>query len=123
VAHPPVTPAPPPATAADVPGTHLDDDAPVRPRSPTAPRPPAHPIDITLRTTPAGARATVDGVPIGTTPAFWSGDANGHDHEFTFVLDGRQPNGQRYAVARYRFVPVTSGILHVRLEPLAATAD
>ncbi len=121
---PPIAPAPPPTTAADVPGTHFDDDAPLRPRPQAAStRPPAHPIDITLRTTPPGARATVDGVPIGTTPAFWTGDANGHDHEFTFVLDGRQQNGQRYAVARYRFVPVTSGIIHVTLAPLAAAPE
>nr|HEX4314764.1 hypothetical protein [Kofleriaceae bacterium] len=115
-AQPPTAPPPTP----DTPGTHLDDDA--LPRTPPHAQPvqhvPSRPIDVTLRTTPAGARATVDGQPMGTTPTFWAGDANGKEHEFTFVYDGRAANGQRYAVARYRFVPVASGIIHVKLEPL-----
>jgi hypothetical protein len=113
---------PAPASGSDIPGTHLDDDAlpHVRPTPLAPPHVAGRPIDVTLRSTPPGARATVDGVPIGLTPTFWTGDANGKEHEFTFVLDGRQANGQRYAVARYRFVPVTSGIIHVKLEPLPA---
>jgi hypothetical protein len=121
----PATPlSPAPSAGSDVPGTHLDDDAlpHLRPATAAPPHAPARPIDITLRSSPPGARATVDGVPIGATPTFWTGDANGKEHEFTFVLDGRQANGQRYSVARYRFVPVTSGIIHVKLEPLP-TAD
>ncbi|HSR96892.1 MAG TPA: PEGA domain-containing protein [Kofleriaceae bacterium] len=74
------------------------------------------PIDIVLRSSPAGATAAVDGVPIGPTPTYWSGEANGHEHEFTFVLPG-------YAFARYRFVPITSGIVHARLEVLTDDTD
>ncbi|HEY0986761.1 MAG TPA: hypothetical protein VGD80_06895, partial [Kofleriaceae bacterium] len=65
---------------------------------------------------PPGATAAVDGVPIGPTPTYWSGDANGREHEFTFVLPG-------YAFARYRFVPITSGVVHARLEVLTDDVD
>jgi hypothetical protein len=77
--------------------------------------PPAHaphPIDITLRSTPPGAQVAVDGRVIGATPTYTSLDADGGEHEFTFVL-------ARHAVARYRFVPITSGIIHARLEPVS----
>ncbi|HET9993210.1 MAG TPA: hypothetical protein VFQ65_31960, partial [Kofleriaceae bacterium] len=70
---------------------------------------PSHPIDVILRSTPTGAEAAVDGIPLGPTPAYWNGTADGHEHEFTFVLPG-------HAVARYRFVPITSGVIHARLE-------
>ena len=76
----------------------------------------ARPIDIVLRSSPPGATAAVDGVPIGPTPTYWSGDANGREHEFTFVLPG-------YAFARYRFVPITSGIVHARLDVLTDDVD
>lgn len=76
----------------------------------------AHPIQITLRTTPPGASAAVDGTPVGTTPAYWSGDADGREHEFTFDLRG-------FALARYRFVPITSGVIHARLDPIAEETD
>jgi len=92
-------------------GMHLDDDQPGRPPAhPAAPRA-SHPIDVTLRSTPTNARAAVDGVPIGNTPTYWPGEANGREHEFTFVLPG-------YAVARYRFVPITSGVIHAHLDPV-----
>jgi hypothetical protein len=76
----------------------------------------ARPIDIVLRSSPAGATAAVDGVPVGPTPTYWSGDANGREREFTFVLPG-------YAFARYRFVPITSGVVHARLEVLTDDTD
>jgi hypothetical protein len=76
----------------------------------------AHPIQITLRTSPPGASAAVDGTPVGTTPAYWAGDADGREHEFTFDLRG-------YALARYRFVPITSGVIHARLDPIAEETD
>ena len=76
----------------------------------------AHPIEVTLRSTPPGAIAAVDGTPVGPTPAFWGGDADGHEHEFTFELRG-------FALARYRFVPITSGVVHARLEPITEETD
>jgi len=96
-------------------GRHLDDDAPpvITPRPPERPtRAPLRPIDVTLRSTPPGAMAAVDGVPLGPTPVYWNGDANGRVHEFTFVAP-------HYAVARYRFVPITSGILYAKLDAVA----
>ncbi len=99
-------------------GRHLDDDVPPPP-TPVVPARPSErnpraqrPIDLTLRSVPPGAMAAVDGVPIGPTPTYWAGDANGRVHEFTFVL-------AHYSVARYRFVPVTSGILFARLDAVA----
>lgn len=76
----------------------------------------ARPIEVTLRSTPPGATAAVDGTIVGTTPAYWGGDADGREHEFTFDLKG-------FALARYRFVPVTSGVIHARLEPIAEETD
>ena len=92
-------------------GLHLDEggerhapEPPVRTRA-------ARPIDVTLRSTPSGAQVAVDGTVIGTTPTYWPGEADGREHEFDFVLAG-------HAAARYRFVPVTSGVVHARLEPI-----
>ena len=85
--------------------------------TPPAPNPHAsHPIEITLRSSPPGASAAVDGTVVGTTPAYWAGDADGREHEFTFDLRG-------FALARYRFVPITSGVIHARLEPIAEETD
>jgi hypothetical protein len=111
-----------PATADRSVAPAADPSAP--PRVDRDPAPPAErpaqartrPIDIVLRSSPPGATAAVDGVPIGPTPTYWSGDANGREHEFTFVLPG-------YAFARYRFVPITSGIVHARLEVLTDDTD
>ena len=69
-------------------------------------------LELTLRSTPAGAIAAVDGVVIGRTPTYWEGDFTGREREFTFVLAG-------HAIGRYRFVPTASGVVHapmVRLE-------
>ena len=74
------------------------------------------PIEVTLRSSPPGATAAVDGTVVGTTPAYWGGEADGHEHEFTFDLKG-------FALARYRFVPVTSGVIHARLDPIADETD
>jgi len=100
-------------------GVHLDDDVPGPAPAPTQPpatppHPPAHAksIDVMLKSSPPGAMAAVDGVQIGPTPTYWSnGEADGREHEFTFVLRG-------YAAARYRFVPVASGVIHARLEAI-----
>ncbi|HKE20182.1 MAG TPA: hypothetical protein VKB80_35150 [Kofleriaceae bacterium] len=80
------------------------------------PRRPAHPrkgrtIQIVLRSSPPGAVAAVDGITVGPTPALWEGAVETTPREFTFVLPG-------YAMARYRFVPTRSGIVHGTLEPI-----
>ncbi|MEO8700519.1 MAG: hypothetical protein ABI867_10770 [Kofleriaceae bacterium] len=74
---------------------------------------PPRPIDVVLKTEPPGAIAAVDGVEIGVTPTYWYGESDGREHEFTFVL-------RNHAVARYRFVPIQSGTVHARLDPIAA---
>lgn len=97
---------------------HLDDYSGTH--RPTTPQPLAgrerRAIDVTLRSTPPGAMAAVDGTPIGNTPAFWSGFADGREHQFVFTLPG-------HAIARYRFVPVSSGVIHARLDPIAEERD
>jgi hypothetical protein len=91
---------------------HVDEPGTERP---IAPQPPANrpgrPIDVTLRSTPPGAQVAVDGSVIGTTPSFWSGMADGREHEFVFTMRG-------HAIARYRFVPIASGVIHGRLDPI-----
>lgn len=85
-------------------------------------RPPSEParrvrtLEITLRSTPPGATAAVDGKVVGPTPAFWRGKATGRSREFTFVLGD-------HAMARYRFVPTTSGVVHATLKPLLRDDD
>ena len=114
---PPPTPVPMDAPAARPLGPVPDRSSCRRAHRRSAPRRtprnrPGHPIDVILRSTPQRAEAAVDGVPLGPTPAYWNGIADGHEHEFTFVLPG-------HAVARYRFVPITSGVIHARLEPIS----
>lgn len=93
-------------------GMHLDDkdrEAPVAPARPRNRN--ARIIGIMLRSTPPGAIAAVDGQPIGPTPTYWEGEFTGGEREFTFAL-------AKHAVARYRFTPTTSGVVHGRLEPI-----
>jgi hypothetical protein len=85
------------------------------PSQPVGPRE-RRPIDVTLRSSPPGAEVAIDGSAIGVAPAFWSGFADGRQHEFVFRLPG-------HAIARYRFVPVSSGVIHARLEPIIAERD
>jgi hypothetical protein len=96
---------------------HLDD---IGGHVPIAPRPlpnrERRAIDVTLRSSPPGARVAVDGTAVGITPSFWSGYADGREHEFVFTLPG-------HAIARYRFVPVSSGVIHARLEPIVEDRD
>jgi len=82
-----------------------------QPPPPPARKGPQRTIDIMLKSSPTGAMAAVDGVQVGITPAYWYGDADGREHEFTFVLRG-------HAVGRYRFVPIQSGTVHAKLEPV-----
>lgn len=96
-------------------GAHLDDDGPAV-ATPTRPgKRVGKPIEIMLRSTPSGARAYVDGNFIGVTPTFWPGDT-GAEHEFTFAMP-------QYELARYRFVPVQTGVLHARLEQVMGDVD
>ena len=106
--------ASPPATEYD-----LDDDA-VEYRAQPRPRPrrqqparsaPVRTVEVTLRSTPPDATASVDGTVIGKTPVLWRAPSDGKAHEFTFVLAG-------YSVARYRFVPTSNGIVHGTLKRL-----
>jgi pyruvate/2-oxoglutarate dehydrogenase complex dihydrolipoamide acyltransferase (E2) component len=73
-------------------------------------------IELVLRSTPSGAIAAVDGVAVGPTPALWQGSTDGRAREFTFVLPG-------YAIARYRFIPMQSGVVHGTLGRLKAESD
>jgi hypothetical protein len=97
---------------------HLDYD----PGAPTA-RPATGPrsrrtLELVLRSTPSGASVLVDGQAVGTTPVYWEGDFTGRAREFAFALPG-------HALARYRFVPTSSGVVHARLERILTdtTAD
>ncbi|HTL34872.1 MAG TPA: PEGA domain-containing protein [Kofleriaceae bacterium] len=107
-----VMPQHPSGPLVDPTGMHVDDDPGSRTVAQPAGNRAARDIEITLRSTPPGARVSVDGTPLGTTPAFCNCKADGREHEFLFQL----PN---HAIARYRFVPVTSGVIHARLDPIA----
>ncbi len=76
---------------------------------------PTRPIEIVLRTSPVPARVSVDGSPLGNTPQVWLGES-GAEHEFAFEAPG-------YAMARFRFTPITSGVIHPRLEPVVEEID
>ena len=96
---------------------HVDDDgAPHAVQAQQQPNRPGRPIDVTLRSTPPGAQVAVDGAVLGNTPSYWSGMADGREHEFVFTMRG-------YAIARYRFVPVSSGVIHGRLDPIHEETD
>jgi hypothetical protein len=85
-------------------GFHLDDAPVVRTAGRIAARE-RKPVQLLLRSTPLGAVAAVDGVIVGRTPVLWEGVLDGQSHDFTFALPGHD-------LARYKFVPVTSGIVH-----------
>lgn len=117
---PPETPPPGDARAApldsitEIGGTdpnRFTDPDPSRRTTATKPpqKRPSRPIDIILKSSPPGADAAVDGVIVGRTPAYWYGEADGHEHEFTFVMYGHNS-------ARYRFVPIQSGTVHAKLD-------
>jgi hypothetical protein len=72
-------------------------------------------LRLTLRSTPSGATAAVDGREVGQTPMVYEMDADGRVHQFTFVLAG-------YSMERYRFPPVKDGVIHATLKPIEADA-
>ncbi len=96
-------------------GFHLDE-APAAPSGARAAARDRKPGQLLLRSSPAGAVAAVDGVIIGRTPVLWEGALDGQAHEFTFAMAG-------HALARYRFVPVTSGVVHGTLVKLTDDRD
>jgi hypothetical protein len=96
-------------------GFHLDDTPVARPGSRIAARD-RKPVQLLLRSSPPGAIAAVDGTRLGPTPVLWDGVTDGLRHEFTFVMAG-------HALARYSFVPVTSGIVHGTLVKLTDDQD
>lgn len=93
-------------------GLHLDDGEPTAGRSTGPATRSRRTLEILLRSTPSGALVFVDGQALGRTPTYWEGEFTGREREFAFVLPGHV-NG------RYRFVPITNGIVHARLDPLA----
>jgi len=98
-------------------GTHLDGEpAPYIPRGYVPRTNNGKTIELVLRSSPAGATASIDGKAIGLTPTFWSGKADQRSHEFTFVKEG-------HAIARYRFVATHSGIVHGTLAPLQTAPE
>lgn len=110
----PIIDARPPAASSlpDLDDYHLDPGTrptwrPTRPKSA-----PQHIVHLILRSSPPGAMAHVDGVPIGVTPTYWEGPAHGKPRDFVFTLRG-------YAMARYRFVPITDGVVYGKLTKLA----
>ena len=96
-------------------GMHLDEAGPPGTPRPHPSRPPGKPVDITLRSSPPGAMVAVDTVQIGRTPIY-APVTSGVLHDFTFVLEG-------YALARYRFVPIQSGVVHATMEAVSSDVD
>ena len=106
-------PAPPkPADAAPA-GTVVVSPSEV-PRPPWVPRANrSRPIDVILKSSPPGAYAYVDGYALGKTPTQWLGENDGREHVFEFTY-------ANHVTAHYQFIPITNGVVHARLEPLAA---
>ena len=108
----PRAPGTSPAAARRIEDFHLDDTGSTRLRPALGERGGERAvIRVILESTPSGAMAAVDGATVGRTPTLWSGEVDGKPHEFTFVLPG-------HAMARYRFVPTTDGIVHGELHKL-----
>jgi len=108
-------PEPVPAVLSDGGADAIAPPAVAAPTAGPTPKRPTRPIEIILRSTPGDAEAWVDGTYIGITPQVWGGDT-GAAHTFMFKKAG-------HAMAQYRFVPVSSGILHPRLDPIEADVD
>jgi hypothetical protein len=110
-------PAPPqviPVPIATVAPT-LDVDAPPVERDPPQRLPSRPRLQLTLRSTPSGASAILDGRLIGTTPLRWVIEDDGKLREFRFELAGHAP-------WRLRFAPSRDGVIHATMEPSAALA-
>jgi hypothetical protein len=110
-AAPDAAPEPAAVEAADASGETAKDGAAPRIQTPPPPVAPRARLTLTLRSSPPGAAAAVDGRPVGQTPVLHQVDADGKPHEFTFVLPG-------YAPWRVRFPPVKDGVIHATLTPV-----
>jgi hypothetical protein len=100
------------ATPASPGGFHLDPGGGREGPSTSRPRTrSAHPLKLTLRSTPPGAVVWIDNQRIGVTPAFHELKSGGKPHRFTFLLEG-------YAMETYVFVPITDGVVHGTLNKL-----
>jgi hypothetical protein len=99
--------------ATDLGGFHLDTGGADIWKPRRDKRNPSRTLRLTLRSSPPGAMAQVDGVPVGVTPTYWEGAATGKPRNFVFTLRG-------YSMARYRFVPVTDGVVHGKLDKLTS---
>lgn len=86
------------------------------PSPPERPAPQRPRLMLTLRSTPAGAAASVDGRLVGTTPVRWEMEDDGKTHDFGFVLVGHAP-------WKLRFSPARDGVIHATLEPLPDGPD
>ena len=100
----PAVAAPPDAGAAVVPAANLTTPS----RLPTSGRPRLH---LSLRSTPSGAAAAIDGRVVGTTPVRWEMEDDGRVHDFAFTLGGYEP-------WRLRFSPSHDGVVHAPLRAL-----
>lgn len=112
---------PPPVTSAPGDAGNVPSLGPYEPagtqdvgKRPNKPRT-ARTIDIVLRSSPPGAGVYVGAEYVGTTPTIWSGEPASEPVEFLFVKPHHAP-------ARYKFIPITSGLVHGRLEPLAVNS-
>ena len=103
----------PAPVATDLGGFHLDTGGTDVWQPQRDKRNPSRTLRLTLRSSPPGAMAHVDGVPVGATPTYWEGKATGKPRNFVFTRRG-------YAMARYRFVPVTDGVVHGTLDKLTS---
>jgi hypothetical protein len=105
-----------PARADDPAAGSLDAGAAVVPAAslttpshiPTSGRPRLH---LSLRSTPSGAAATIDGRVVGTTPVRWEMEDDGRVHDFAFTMHGYEP-------WRLRFSPSHDGVVHAPLRAL-----
>ena len=97
-------------------GMHLDDDVGSRTVQPPATGARQGQIQITLRSTPSGARPRSTACRSARRPR--SGAA-----PRTAASTSSRSYSTGHAIARYRFVPITSGVIHARLEPVGEEVD
>jgi hypothetical protein len=95
-----------------------EDHSPVKPATVQVPTPPdAAPavapkadlpapkmLHLTLKSTPEGADASVDGKPLGKTPASFDLEDNGKEHDFDIEKDG-------YAPQKFKSTPMRDGLV------------